>query len=93
MTGRRLSGALLLYVLPLALTAAFLASVGLGLLALALLAVEACVVAAVALSRREPRVRDRTAPRTHDGATVLLALGAGVVGVVVLLLVLRGGSA
>ena len=74
----------LVYVLPLGLTAAFLASVGLGLLAVALLAVEACVVLAVSLARRRPQ----GPARTHDGSTVLLVLGAVVV-VVVGALVLR----
>ena len=75
---------LLVYVLPLGLTAAFLASVGLGLLAVALLAVEACVVVAVAVARRRPQ----GPARPRDGSTVLLLLGA-VILVVVGALVVR----
>lgn len=86
MSVRRTLVVALAYVLPLGLTAAFLASVGLGLLAVALLAVEACVVVAVALARRRPR----GPARPHDGATVLLALGAVVLAVVGALLVRRG---
>lgn len=75
---------LLLYVVPLLLTAAFLASVGLGVLAGALLAVEAVVAGCVYAVRRRPE-----GPATpRDGATVLLVVGGGVVLTVVALLVL-----
>lgn len=85
MKGR--SAVLLLYVVPLALTAAFLASRGLVLLAVGLLGAEAVVMGAVALSQRAPR-QPRPAAVPRDGSTVLLALGGGVVLVVVALLVL-----
>ena len=78
MNGRRAVLVALVYVLPLGLTAAFLASVGLGLLAVALLAIEACVVVAVAVARRRPR----GPARPRDGSTVLLVLGAVVLAVV-----------
>lgn len=76
-----------LYVLPLGLTAAFLVSRGLWVLAVGLLAVEACVVTATAASRRAPR-EPRPAKAPTDGSTFLLALGGGLVLVVVVLLVL-----
>ncbi len=88
---RQVVAVLLLYVLPLGVTAALLASVGLGRLALALLAVEATVATAVALARR-PRATP-VAARPRDGSTVLLVLGAGVLVVVGLLVALRISTA
>ena len=78
MNARRAVVVGLVYVLPLGLTAAFLASAGLGLLAVALLAIEACVVVAVAVARRRPQ----GPARPHDGSAVLLVLAAVVVVVV-----------
>lgn len=75
----------LLYLVPLGLTAAFLASRGLDALAVGLLAAEACVVTAAVLARRERPAREAV-PR--DGSRVLLALGGGVLLVVVALVVL-----
>ena len=76
------SAVVLLYVVPLLATAGFLASVGLGLLAVALLVIEAVVVTAVFLAKRRPAREAR--PR--DGSTVVLLLGAGLVVVLGLLL-------
>ncbi len=76
-----------LYVVPLALSAAFLVSRGLWVLAVGLLAVEACVVTAVAASQRPPRTA-RAPKAPTDGSTFLLAVGGAVVAVVVVLLVL-----
>lgn len=85
MTARKAVVVALVYVLPLGLTAAFLVSAGLGLVAAALLAVEAVVLLCVALARRPPRDTRPAAPR--DGSTVLLVLGGVVLAVVVALLV------
>lgn len=75
-----------LYVFPLLLTSAFLASVGLGLLAGALLVIEASTAGLIAFARRRP---PKTAQPT-DGSTFLLLLGGGVVvAAVVLLVVVR----
>lgn len=83
------TGVLLLYVVPLLLTAAFLASVGLEVLAVALLGVEAVVAASVYAVRRRPR--GPAVPR--DGSTFLLLLGGGivVVGLALTAVVLLGG--
>lgn len=76
----------LLYVVPLLLTAAALAAVGLEVLALGLLGVEAVVAGSVLLAKRRPK--ERSAPR--DGTTVVLVVGAVlVVGLGGLLLLLR----
>ena len=73
-TPRRLAVVALVYVLPLGLTAVVLSRAGLGLLAGALLAVEAVVAACVALARRPARTP--ASPATpRDGSTVLLVLG------------------
>ncbi|MCU1692679.1 MAG: hypothetical protein JWM64_1770 [Frankiales bacterium] len=78
---------LLLYVVPLGLSAAFLVSRGLDVLAVGLLAVEAVVVTAVALSQRTPRT-PRPPAEPRDGSTFLLAAGGCLLLVVVVLLVL-----
>ena len=79
----------LLYVVPLLLTAAALAAVGLEVLALGLLAVEAVVAGAVLLAKRRPQ--ERSAPR--DGTTVVLVVGAVlVVGLTGLFLLLQANS-
>lgn len=85
MTARRVAVVALVYVLPLGLTAAFLVSAGLGLLAVALLGVEAVVLACVALARRPPRAPGPAVPK--DGSRVLLVLGGVVLAVLVVLLV------
>lgn len=78
-----------LYVVPLLLTAAALAAVGLEVLALGLLGVEAVVAGAVLLAKRRPK--ERRAPR--DGTTVVLVVGAALVlGLAGLLLLLRATS-
>ena len=76
----------LLYVVPLLLTAAALAAIGLEVLALGLLAAEAVVAGSVLLATRRPR--EQSAPR--DGTTVVLVIGTAlVVGLAGLLLLLR----
>jgi uncharacterized membrane protein len=68
---------LLLYVLPLLVTAVVLVHVGLGVLAGALLAIEAAIAGTVAVTRSGRRPARPATPR--DGSTVVLALGALVV--------------
>jgi hypothetical protein len=68
---------LLLYVLPLLLTAVVLVRVGLGVLAAALLAIEATIAGTVAVTRSGRRPARPATPRS--GSTVVLALGALVV--------------
>lgn len=70
---------LLVYVLPLGAASALLWAVGLPLLAVALLLVEACVVGAVVLAKRPARVRDR-------GPRPVWVVPAAMVGVLVALL-------
>ena len=65
-----------LYVVPLTLSVAFLASVGLPGLALALLAVEALVSAAVAVAVRPEGARLSPLPVALVGVAVLAGLGA-----------------
>lgn len=67
---------LLLYVLPLLATVVVLAAFGLWLLAGALVAIEASVVTAIALSRRRPGPRDR---QPVSGSAVVGGIGAVVV--------------
>lgn len=91
MTPQRLAVVALVYVLPLGLTAVVLSRAGLGLLAGALLAVEAVVAVCVALARRPARTpRSPATPR--DGSTVLLVLGAVVLAALAVLLVAAGGQ-
>lgn len=85
MTARRVAAALLLYVVPLGVTAGLLVAVGLPRLAVGLLVIEACVAVAVALARR-PRRQAAAQPR--DGSTVVLVIGGAVVTAVLTLLVL-----
>lgn len=75
------------YLVPLGLTAAFLVSRGLDVLAVGLLAVEAFVATAVTLSLRTPRT-PRPPKGPTDGSTFLLVLGGGLVAAVVVVLVL-----
>lgn len=88
--GRRpldLVAVLFAYVLPLALVVGLLAAVGLGQLALGLLAVEGCVVVAVVVVRRRPpRPAGMGAPSSRPWLvpTVMCALVGGVVAISVL---------
>lgn len=66
-----------LYVVPLLLTSAFLVHVGLWVLGLALLVIEASMTALVVAVKRRPA----RPSRVHDGSTVLLALGGAVLAV------------
>lgn len=72
----------LLYGVPLLLTAGLLAAVGLPVLALALLVIEALMITAVALARRRPVRPVGPAARTRSGSSVVLVLGAAIVGTV-----------
>jgi hypothetical protein len=75
---RRPSDALLvlgLYVVPVLAAAGYLASAGLGVLAVALLAVEAVVAASVWAAKKEPRPRD-TPRRSRPWLLPVVMLGA-----------------
>ena len=74
-----------LYVVPLLLTSAFLISVGLPVLGVALLVIEAGITGCVVLARRRPARPVGDARPTTDGSTFLLVMGGGVVVVALLL--------
>lgn len=88
--GRRpvdLVAVLFAYVLPLALVTAGLVVTGLGLLAVALLTVEACVLLAVVLLRRRPPPAPGIGAPTRRPwlvPLVMVAIVGGVVAVAVL---------
>lgn len=77
--------AVVVYVLPLLLVSGLLAVVGLGGLALALLGVEACVVALTVLAKRRPGRPVPSAPSTRPWLVPvgMVAVLAGVVGIAV----------
>ena len=85
---RRPSDALLvvgLYVVPVLAAAAYLARAGLGVLAVALLAVEAVVAASVWAAKKEPRPRD--VPRPSRPWLVPLVMLGALMGMVLLTVV------
>lgn len=78
--------ALVVYVVPLAVVSVLLTLVGLGEIALALVAVEACVAGLTVAARRRPERTGRAAPTSRPWLVPLamvLVLG-GIVGVAVL---------